>query len=162
MKRIALTLALVLPLTVAMFAQPQPPGSVAAKNGRASFKFGDAQFEYGKVSGFFMQMGGYTSVNILFSKDGDPAADRLAIGLTIQKAGPVDMNQPMGSSIDYRVGGTFYTYQRGKSQCTVTVTKLTATTVEGTAECPVVNEQGGSGKSSLTGVKFFATTAIGS
>ncbi len=161
MKRIALTLALLLPLTVSMFAQPQPPGSVTAKTGHASFKFGDAQFDYGKVSGFFMQAGGYTSVNVLFSKDGDQAADRLAIGLMIQKPGPVDMNQPMGNSIDYRAGGTFYTYQKGKSQCTVTVTKLTATSVEGTAECAVVNEQGGDRKSSLTNVKFFASSAVG-
>lgn len=161
MKRLLLTAALLLPLSVAAFGQPQPPGSAPAKNGRASFKFGDAQFDYGKVSGFFMQAGGYTSVNVMFSKDGSEAGDRLAVGLNIQKPGPVDMNQPMAASIDYRAGGTFYTYQKGKSQCTVTVTKLTPTTIEGTAECPVLNEQGGSRTSALTGLKFFATTAVG-
>ena len=80
----------------------------------------------------------------------------------IQKPGPVDLNQPMGNGIDYRLGGTFYTYQKGKSQCTLTVTKLTATSVEGPAECPIINEQGGDRKNSLTSVKFFATTAVGS
>jgi opacity protein-like surface antigen len=161
MKRLLLTAALLLPLSIAAFGQPQPPGSAPAKNGRASFKLGDAAFDYAKVSGFFMQAGGYTTVSLSFSKDGNPAGDRLAIGLMIQKPGAVDMNQPMGNAIDYRAGGTFYTYQKGKSQCTVTVTKLTPTLVEGTAECAVLNEQGGSRTTALTGLKFSATTALG-
>ncbi len=157
MKRVLSTLVVLLPLTAALLAQPGTP----VKTGRAGFKFGGTQFDYDKVSGSFMEAGGYTTVSVFFSKDGNPASDRLAIGVMIQKPGPVDLNQPMGNSIDYRAGGTFYTYQKGKSQCTVTVTKLTATTIEGTAECPVLNEQGGDRKNSLTSVKFVATTAVG-
>jgi hypothetical protein len=55
-----------------------------------------------------------------------------------------------------------YSFEKGKSQCSMTITKLTPSTVEGTAECAVVNEQGGSGKSPLTNVRFFATTAMSS
>jgi hypothetical protein len=159
MKRIVLTLALLLPLSAAMFAQP---GSVPARRGRASFKFGDTQVEYAKVSGTFMQSAGYTVITVNFSTDGKPASDHLGISLMIQKPGPVDLNQPMGNGIGYWKGGAIYSYEKSKSQCTMTVTKLTPTTVEGTAECAVVNEQGGSGKSPLTNVKFFATATIGS
>jgi hypothetical protein len=159
MKRMLVTLAMLLPLTAALLAQPGTP----VKVGRASFTFGDTQVDFGKVSGSIMQSGGYTVVSVFFSKDGNPSSDRLGIGLMVQKPGPVDLNQPMGNGIDYRIGGTFYKYEKGKSQCTMTVTKLTPTTIEGTAECPLVNEPGGSGKTnSLTSVKFFATTATGS
>jgi hypothetical protein len=154
MKRIVLTLALLLPLTVAVFAQP---GSTPVRRGTASFTFGDTALQFAKASGTFMQSAGYTVITIDFSADGKPASDHLGISLMIQKAGPVDLNQPMGNGIGYWKGGAIYSYQKGKSQCTMTVTKLTGMMVEGTAECAVVNEQGGSGKSSLTNVKFFAT-----
>jgi hypothetical protein len=159
MKRIAQTLALLLPLSVAVFAQP---GSAPVKRGHASFKFGDTQVEYTKASGTFMQSAGYTVITVNFSTDGKPAGDHLGIALMIQKPGPVDLNQPMGNGIGYWKGGAIYSYEKGKGQCTMTVTKLTNSTVEGTAECAVVNEQGGSGKSPLTNVKFYATIAIGS
>jgi hypothetical protein len=159
MKQILLTLGLLLPLSVAMIAQP---GSVPAKSGRASFTFGDAQVDYRKVSGTFAQLAGYTVVTISFSKDGQPGSDHLAISLMIQKPGPVDLNQPMGNGIGYWTGGTIFSYEKGRSQCSMTVTRLSPTTVEGTGECPAVNEQGGSGKSPLTSLKFFATAAVGS
>jgi hypothetical protein len=157
MKRIVLTVALLLPVSLAVFAQP---GSVPAKTGRASFTVGATPVEYGRVSGTFMQSAGYTVVTISFSKDGKPGGDHLGISLMIQKPGPVDLNQPMGNGIGYWTGGKIFAYEKGKSQCTMAVTKLTATSVEGTAECAVVNEQGGPGSSSLTNVKFFATAAV--
>ena len=100
------------------------------------------------------------SSTVSFSADGKPGGDHLGIALMIQKPGPVDLNQPMGNGIGYWKGGAIYSYEKGKSQCTMMVTKLTPSTVEGTAECAVVNEQGGSGKNPLTTVKFFATTAM--
>jgi hypothetical protein len=75
----------------------------------------------------------------------------------IQKPGPVDLNQPMDNSIGYWTGGKIFSYEKGKSQCTMNVTKLTPKSVEGTAECPGVNENFGSGKNSLTAVKFSAS-----
>jgi hypothetical protein len=159
MKRTRLILGLLLPLSAALLAQP---GSTPAKRGHASFKFGDTPVEYTRVSGTFMQSAGYTVVTVSFSVDGKPASDHLGISLMIQKPGPVDLNQPMGNGIGYWTGGKIFSYEKGKSQCTMTVTKLAPTTVEGTAECAAVNEQGGSGRSPLTGVKFFATAAVGS
>jgi hypothetical protein len=76
----------------------------------------------------------------------------------IPKAGAVDLNQPMGNGIGLRKGSTLFSYQRGKSKCTMTVTTVSATSVEGTADCPVINEQGGGCTLSLTAVKFSATT----
>ena len=159
MKRIALTLALLLPLTVAVFAQP---GSTPVRRGTASFKFGDTPIQFAKASGTFTQSAGFTVISVSFSADGKPGGDHLGIALMIQKPGPVDLNQPMGNGIGYWKAGAIYSYEKGNSQCTMTVTKLTPNTVEGTAECAVVNEQGGSGKNSLTSVKFYATTATGS
>jgi hypothetical protein len=159
MKRIGLTLALLFPLAVAVFAQP---GSAPVRRGSASFKFADTAVQFAKASGTFTQSAGYTVISVNFSADGKPGGDHLGIALMIQKPGPVDLNQPMGNGIGYWKGGAIYSYEKGKSQCTMTVTKLTPATVEGTAECAVVNEQGGSGKNSLTNVKFFATTTIGS
>ena len=75
----------------------------------------------------------------------------------IQKPGVVDLNQPMGNGIGYWKGGTIFSYVKGKSQCTMTVTALTSTSVEGVADCPVINETAGEGKTSLTGVKFSAS-----
>jgi hypothetical protein len=159
MKRIALTLALLVPLTVAVFAQP---GSAPVKRGSASFKFGDTAVQFAKASGTFTQSAGYTVINVSFSADGKPGGDHLGIALMIQKAGPVDLNQPMGNGIGYWKGGAIYSYEKGKSQCTMTVTKLTPSTVEGTAECAIVNEQGGPGRNALTNVRFYATTTVGS
>ena len=159
MKRIALTLALLLPLTVAVFAQP---GSTPVRSGTASFTFGDSVVKFAKASGTFTQSAGYTVIMVNFSADGKPTSDHLGISLMIQKPGPVDLNQPMGNGIGYWKAGAIYSYEKGKSQCTMTVTKLTPSTVEGTAECAIVNQQGGSGKNSLTGVKFYATTSMGS
>ncbi len=159
MKRIALTLTMLLPLTLAVFAQP---GGAPVKRGNASFVFGDSAVKFGKASGTFTQSAGYTVINVSFSADGKPGGDHLGIALMIQKPGPVDLNQPMGNGIGYWKGGAIYSYEKGKSQCAMMVTKLTPSTVEGTAECAVVNEQGGSGRNSLTTVKFFATTAMAS
>jgi hypothetical protein len=154
MKRIVLTLAWLLAVSAALLAQP---GGSPARKGNASFKFGDTPVQYMKVSGTFMQSAGYIVITINFSADRQPASDHLGISLMIQKPGPVDLNQPTGNGIGYWTGGKIFSYEKGKSQCTVIVTKVTRIMVEGTAECAVVNEQGGPGKSSLTNVKFFAT-----
>ena len=84
MKRIALTLTLLLPLTAVVFAQP---GSAPVKRGNASFAFGESAVKFGKASGTFTQSAGYTVINVNFSADGKPVGDHLGIALTIEKAG---------------------------------------------------------------------------
>jgi hypothetical protein len=155
MQRIALAVCCMLILTGVAVAQG-PPGT-PLKTGQASFTFGGSQVAYGKVTGSINQSYGFTVAMLTFSADGKPTGDNLIIGLMVQKPGPVDVNQ-MGNGIQHRSKGTIFSYQKGKSQCTISATKLTATSVEGTAECPVVNEVGGSGTGSLTAVKFSAST----
>ena len=157
MKASLLAGAALLAITIAAFGQG-PPGSVPAKVGHASFKFGSSQFSYDKVTGDFMQSYGFSVVMLNFSKDGKPASDHLTVSVMIQKPGAVDLNQPMGNGIGYFTGGKLFDYEKGKSQCTMNVTKLTPTSLEGNAECPVVNEKFGQGKNSLTAVKFSAST----
>jgi hypothetical protein len=157
MKATIIAAAVLLSITVAVFAQG-PPGSVPAKNGQASFKFDNAPVSFGAVNGTFMQSSGFSVITLNFSKDGKPGSDHLGISLMIQKAGPVDLNQPMGNGIGYWKSGTIISYAKGKSKCTVNVTKLTPTSVEGTAECPAINENSGSGTHSLTGANFSASS----
>ena len=90
--------------------------------------------------------------------DGKPGGDNLQVSVMIQKTGAVDLNQPMGNGIGVRKANNLYSYQKGKSKCTMTVTAVSATALEGTAECPVINELNGEGTLSLTAVKFSATT----
>jgi hypothetical protein len=157
MKVSRIVVAALLASSMTVLAQA-PPGSIPAKTGHTSFKFGDAEFTYDKVQGTFQQSYGFTVITINFSKDERPGSDHLGISLMIQKAGPVNLNQPMGNGIGYWKGGNIYSYVKGKSQCTMTVTNLTSTSVEGVAECPVINDTFGSGTSSLTAVKFSAST----
>jgi hypothetical protein len=156
MKRVLLIAAALLILTGTTFAQG-PPGGTPAKTGQVTFNLSGTQMTYDKVAGDFRQSYGFNVVMITFSKTGKPADDHLTISLMMQKPGPVDLNQPMGNGIGVWQGGTAYTFEKGKSQCTMTVSKLTGTAVEGTAECPVVNEVAGQGKKSLTSVKFSAS-----
>jgi hypothetical protein len=154
MKRLVFAFSLILISSAAIFAQA-PPGT-PAKNGQVSFNFGATQVSYSVVQGTFQQSYGFNVIGLTFSADGKPTGDNLIIGLMIQKPGLVDMKQ-MGNGIQRRSNGTIYSYQPGKSQCTMTVTTLTAASVEGTAECSGIDEVNGQGKKSLTSVKFSAT-----
>jgi hypothetical protein len=131
---------------------------VPAKVGRASFTFDNTPVSYAMVNGMFMQSAGFSVITLNFSKDGKPASDHLGISLMIQKSGPVDLNQGMGNGIGHWKGGTIASYVKGKSKCTLNVTKLTPTSVEGSAECPVLNENSGAALHSLTAVSFSAST----
>jgi hypothetical protein len=155
-KRYLLTVAALAALAGTALAQP--PGPVPAKAGHASFTFGDTVVTYDQVQGDFNETSGFTMIMLNFSKDGKPGGDHLGISLLVQKAGPVDLTQAMGNGIGYWKGGKIFAYQKDKSRCTLTVTKLAPGSVEGTAECPVINEQFGQGTSTLTSVKFSAST----
>jgi hypothetical protein len=147
-------------VSAVVLAAAQAPETAAqpAKTGHASLTLGGPPLTYALVDGNFMEGYGFHTITLTYSKDGKPTGDNLGIGLMIQKPGAVDLNQPMGNGIQVRVGMTIYSYEKGKSQCTITVTDLTATAVTGTAECPVLNELNGSRTQSLTSVKFTAST----
>jgi len=113
MKASLLAGAALLAITIAAFGQG-PPGSVPAKVGHASFKFGSSQVSYDKVTGDFMQSYGFSVVMLNFSKDGKPASDHLTVSVMIQKPGAVDLNQPMGNGIGYLRGANSLTTRRGR------------------------------------------------
>ncbi len=151
------TLLLVMALAVAASAQPGPPGT-PAKSGTATFTFNGAAVTYGKVGGTFNQSYGYTAIGLNFSKDGNPGSDHLSINLMVQGLGKVDLNAPFGNGIGVWKGGAIFSYEKGKSVCDVVLAKVSATEVEGTAECPTLNELNGSRTASLTHLKFSAKT----
>ncbi len=142
-------------LSFAAVATAQGGPGKPAKAGHAALTVGQKKVEFDKVSGSFMSSGGYVVVGLTY---GPPNADHLAISLMVQRPSKVDLDQPFGNGIGYWKGGTIFQYEKRKSKCTLTVTKIIATEVEGTAECPVVNELNGAGVESLTGVKFSAKT----
>ncbi len=156
MTRLYLSILGAAALAATLVAQTAP--GTPAKVGHASFTVGGKPVTYDHVEGQFMDGYGFHTISLVFTPDGKPTSDNLALSVMIQKPGPVDLNQGMGNGIQIRVGGTIYAYQKGKSQCTMTVTAVTATSVAGTAECPVLVEAGGEEKASLTAVKFSATT----
>jgi hypothetical protein len=157
MKKFFVCAATFFALTIFAFTQG-PPGSIPVKTGHASFKFDNDPIAYNTVKGTFMQSAGFSVITLNFSQDGKPAGDHLGISLMIQKSGPVDLSQPMGNGIGYWKGGKIISYVKGKSNCTMNVTKLTPASVEGSAECPAINENSGSGSHTLTAVSFSAST----
>ena len=139
-------------------AQPGPPGT-PVKGGQTTFTFNGAALKFEHVTGTFNQPYGYTTLGLNFSKDAKTAAGtHLSINVMVQGPGKVDLTQAFGNGIGMWWKGTIYTYEKGKSACTVVLTKVSATEVEGTAECPTLNELHGSGTASLRNVKFAART----
>jgi hypothetical protein len=134
-----------------------PPGT-PAKTGQASFSFGGVPSAFDKVDGTFNKSYGFNTINLTYNKTGKPGVgDHLSISLMIQKAGPVNMKQP-GNGIGFWKGGAIFTSDNPKSQCTMNVTQISDTSVEGTAECAPINELNGAGTSTLKSVKFSAST----
>ncbi len=148
------TLAVVAMVAAVQAAQPGTP----AKTGRASFTYDGTAVVFEKVTGDFNQSSGFTLANVTFWKDASQRGDHLTVSVMVKNAGPVDLNQPFGNGIGLWTGGKIMSYAKGKSKCTMSLAKLTPTSLEGTAECPVVNETAGAGTGSLTNVKFSAST----
>jgi len=156
MRRSALLIVVVLTAVFAATASAQPGTPV--KSGKATFNVGTAATTYDKVSGTLADLAGYIVAGVTFASPANPKGGHLTVSVMMKGPGAVDLNQPMGNGIGYWKGGTIYQYQKGKSQCTITLAVLTAAAIEGTANCPVLNEQGGTGTLALTNVKFTAST----
>lgn len=139
-------------------AAQQPPGT-PVKSGRVTFTFGGKNLVFENVTGTFSQSYGFTLISLAYQKGAKGVENtHLNVSLMINAVGKVDLNQPFGNGIGIFSNGTIYTYQKGKATCTMTVSKLSPTAVEGVADCPLLAEVNGSGTSSLTGVTFSAST----
>ncbi len=154
MKVRMLAVVAMIAIAAAVAAQPGTP----AKTGRASFTYGGKEFAFETVNGNFNQSSGFTVATVNFWKDASLRGDHLSVSVMVKQAGPVDLNQPFGNGIGLWTGGKIMSYQKGKSKCTMTLTKVTPTAIEGTADCPAVNEVGGATSGALGNVKFSAST----
>jgi len=153
MRRLALAIVLCALAAVAADAQPGTP----IKSGQASFTLGETALLYTHATGTLNESYGSIVAMITFADPKRPDGDHLTVSVLAQKPGAVDLNQSTGNGVGYWKGGSIFQYTKGKSQCTLTVTTLTAARIEGTANCPVLNQLNGSATLALTSVTFSAS-----
>jgi hypothetical protein len=131
-----------------------------AKTGQASFKFGSQDLTLKFVEGGFNQVQSFTMTTLIFRSEAKPKVNtHLNITLMYQAPGKLDLEGSFSmSGIGMFWDGSYSGYKKGKSKCTMTLTKATPTEVEGTAECPLLHDETGEVGTPLTNVKFSATT----
>jgi hypothetical protein len=151
----ALSAMLVLPAP----ALAQKYEGVAAKSGQAAVKFAGKDLALSYVEGGFQQMQGFTTATLVFRPDAKSKGDpHLNITVMYQAPGKVDLGSAFSmSGIGMFHGGDVARFTKGKSTCTITLTKATPTEVEGTAECPLLHNIEGKAMPALTVQKFSAT-----
>ena len=154
MRRLALALILLSLAALPALAQPGTP----VTSGQASFTYGTTGVAFDKASGSIMASAGFVVATVTFARSDKPRGDHLTISVMVKGPGAVDLNQPMGNGIGYWTGGKILQYEKGKSQCTLTVAKISGTQIEGTANCPVIHEMNAGPAGALTNVTFSATT----
>lgn len=133
---------------------------VPAKTGRASFRFGSQELTFNFVEGGFQQMQGFTTATLIFKPEAKLSQSmHLNFTLVYQAPGKVDLEGPFSlSGISMFLDGSASRFTKGKSKCTITLTKATPTEVEGTANCPLLHDISGEEGTPLTAAKFHATT----
>ena len=133
---------------------------VPAKSGHASCKYDSQALTYNYVEGGFQPIQGFTNATLVFKSEAKPKQNRhLNLTLMYQAPGKVDLEGPFSlSGIAMFYGSEVSRYTKGKSKCTITLTKATPTEVEGTADCPLLHDNFGEVGTPLTNVKFYATT----
>lgn len=133
---------------------------VPAKTGHVSFKFGAQALTYTYVEGGFQQMQGFTMATLVFKTQAKPKENtHLNLTLMYKAPGKLDLDGTfsiggLGMFSNDSVSG----FTKGKSKCTIILTKATPTEVEGTADCPLLHNIEGEVGTPVTGVKFYATT----
>jgi hypothetical protein len=148
--------ALMLALTLPAVAQNYE--GVAVKSGQAAFRFAGKDLTFTYVEGSFQQVQGFTLATLVYR----PAAKtkvntHLNLTLMYNAPGKVDLEGRFSmSGIGMFSDGDVSGYTKGKSNCTITITKGTATEVEGTAECPLLHNIEGKVMPPLTGLNFSA------
>ena len=130
-----------------------------ARTGHASATFDGKPVAFGAVEGGFQQVQGFTVATFVFKQGPKVGATHLNLTLMYQGPGPVDLNSAYSlSGLSMFTDGDVARFTKGKSTCTITLTKATAADVEGTADCPTLHNISGEPMPPLTGVKFAATT----
>jgi hypothetical protein len=149
--------ALVLTMTWPAFAQQYE--GVAVQSGQATFRFAGKDLAFSTVEGGFQQLQGFTLATLVF-RPAPKSKENAHLNLTLmyQAPGRVDLDAAFSvSGLGMFADGDVARFTKGKSKCTITLTKATATELEGTAECPLLHNIEGDVMPPLTNVKFSAT-----
>ena len=133
---------------------------VPAKAGGATFKFGTQDLTYNFVEGGFKQVQGSTTATLIFKPEAKlKQSMHLNLTLTYQGPGKVALDGPFSlSGISMFGEDSVSRFTKGKSKCTITLTKATPNEVEGTADCPLLHDISGEEATPVTSAKFHATT----
>jgi hypothetical protein len=144
------------------FAAPAPAQTyegTAVKSGQAAVKFAGKDVAFAYVEGGFQQMQGFTMATLVFRPDAKSKGEpHLNITVMYQAPGKVDLDSAFSlSGIGMFADGDVAGFTKGKSKCTITLTKATPTELEGTAECPLVHNIEGAVMPALTVQRFSAS-----
>jgi len=154
------TIALAVMLTLTAPAVAQKYQGVAVKSGRAAFKFAGKDLAFNHVEGGLQQVEGFTLATLVFRPDLKGKWNtHLNLVLMYQAPGKVDLEAAFTmSGLSMFSDGDVSRFTKGKSKCTITLTRATPTEVEGTADCPLLHDIGGEVRPPLTNLTFSATT----
>jgi hypothetical protein len=157
--------ALCLIAVFVMGAVPAPAGAqkyegVPVKSGQASFTFNGKDLAFSHVDGGFQQIQGFTMATVVFRPEAKSSANtHLNIVVMYQAPGRVDLDGAFSmNGISMFWDGEVSRFTKGKSKCTITLTKATATELEGTADCPLMHSIAGEVMPGLSRVTFSAGT----
>jgi hypothetical protein len=153
-------LAVAAMLTLPVPAAAQKFEGVAVKSGQAAFKFAGKDLAFSYVEGGFQQMQGFTLATLVFGPAPKSKENtHLNLTLMFQAPGKVDLDSAFSvSGLGMFSDGDVSRFTKGKSKCTITLTRATLTDVEGTADCPLLHNIEGEVMPPLTNLKFSATT----
>jgi hypothetical protein len=131
-----------------------------AKTGQVSLKYGTQDLSFKFVEGGFQQMQSFTMATLVFKPEAKaPRALHLNISLMYQAPGKLDMDGQFSmNGVSMFQDGDVSRFTKGKSKCTITLTKATPTEVEGILDCPFLHDISGKVAMPLSNVKFYATT----
>jgi hypothetical protein len=159
--KILLSLGLAVALQLGSLpAQAQKFEGVPVKSGHATFNYDSKDLAYNFVEGGFQQIQGFTMATLVFKSELKPKTNtHLNLTLMYQAPGKIDLDGSFSmSGVSMFWNGEVSRFTKGKSKCSITLTKATATELEGTAECPVLHTMNGEVSLPLTNAKFSATT----
>jgi hypothetical protein len=146
-------------LTATVPAVAQKYEGVAVKSGQATFKFAGKDLAFSAVEGGFQQVQGFTLATLVF-RPGLKSKGNAHLNLTLmyQAPGKVDLDSAFSvSGLGMFMDGDVSGFTKGKSKRTLSLSKATATELEGTADCPLLHNIEGEVMPPLTSLKFSAT-----
>ena len=144
MKRLSLCLvvfAVMLTFTAPVVAQKYEGTPI--KSGQATFMYNGKDLTYKFVEGGFQQMQSFTIATMVFKlhqKTSKVTDNHLNITVMYKEPGKVDLDSTFSmSGISMFSSGDVSRFTKGKSKCTITITKANTTEVEGTADCTLMH-----------------------